>query len=459
MNDKDALAMRPLVIAALLVLLATACADEGASATTTIAPISTDATTATTAAPETTPPTTVGATSATPSTTSEPRVTTTTAPVDAALRSGTWIAVLASLEFAEYDAAAAQAEAAAIGDMLDLDGLEVDVLSSDDYASLSDGFWVVHLGGFRDEFQADQACSSLASGAPDCYTRYLTVVGDDQAVGYEHGNLLAVLDNGPLAVIDMATGAVVRTNEDVYYGDGSFPNNPTLAGGGTEVYYSVGFEDYWFDCDASDGTLVALNFADGEPEQVADGFSPVSSPDGGTLLYLASSECIEDPNEPQFVLAPIDTVVMRDLATGDEERVVLPLDGDVAGGFEFSQATWGPGGSVVLVDTEGGIYHLDGEEANLVSQLDGFGWWLVGYHTDDEVVVLGHHVFDGESATTDLVAVDLSTGDQQVIEVYEGIATASLDSVGLHLVIATEDTLIVDGVTISVSYRAVALAW
>lgn len=451
--------VRFLTAALAFAMLGTACSGTATSTTTTtIAPIDIEPT-----ARSVSPSTIVSTTNAPAAvtTTVSPATTQATraAVTDPASRSNTWIAVLASLDVEEYDQVAAQAEAQAIGASLDPSGpSDVELLLSDDYASLNDGFWVVHLGGFRDEFQADEACGSVEGDVPECYTRRLELISPDEAVGYQHGYIVAVLENGPLGVIDAASGVVVRTDDNVYYGDGAFPGSLTLSADGASVFYTVGFEDFWFDCDASDGTLLSLDLGGGEPQQIADGFSPAAKPDGSVLLYLASSQCIEDPNEPQFVLTPIDTVVRRSLMEGGEERDLLPLEGDLGAGYEFFAAGWGPEGAIMLLDTEGTLYRLD-QELTELADFEGFGWSLVGYQPNNGTMLIRYHTFDGEATTTQLVAVDPGNGDTTIVETFDGIAAAALDATGNHLVIATEDTLWVDGTAIEIDYRIVDLAW
>lgn len=436
-----------------LLLLVAACADDPGAETTTIAPIALTTTTST--AP---------ATTATPTTESQGTTTTTVAETTttvAEIEGDVWIAVLASLSVDEYDEAAADDEMAAIRDALGLTALEVDLLLSDDYPTLNPGFWVVHLGGFRDEFQADEACGTVESGVPDCYTRYLSLISPEQAVGHAEGYLLAVLETGALAVVDTRTGDAVRIVDEVFYGDGRFPSAPSIRPGGTEVYFTVGFEDFWFSCDASDGTLIAQSIADEGGEQVADGFSPIVSADGGTLVYLAASECLEDPNDANWVITPIDTIVRRDLESGEERRQQLELTGDIAEYYEFVQVAFGPGSDLLLLDTEGTVFVVDDEtsDATPLVELEHVGVTMLGWYAPADVLFIEDQIWEEGEASTEIVAVDIATGETTVVEAFDVFATASLDATGSHLVIGGDGFLQVDGERHVVPYSVLDLSW
>lgn len=368
--------------------------------------------------------------------------------------------MLASLASDEFDEERAKAELDKIREDLDLTALEIDLLRSDDYASLNPGFWVVHLGAFRDEWQAEQACDTVDFNIPDCYTRRLARIGADAPVGYETGYLLAVLDTGALAVVDFATGEPVRIVEDYFYGDGSYPSAPSIRPGGTDVFYTVGYEDFWFSCDASDGTLVGQPLDGSEGAQIADGFSPILSPGGDTLVYLASSECMEDPNESGWVIAPIDTIVWRDLETGAETRRTLELTGDIAEYYEFNQLAWGPDGELLLMDTLGTLFRLSGEGApEVVAELGEPRKLLVGWYRPLGAVLVIEQIWEDDTAQTSIFAVDPATGGVSPYRDFDGLGVAALDATGEHLVIAADGVLVADDVEVAIDYSIIDLSW
>lgn len=438
----------------MLALLLAACAGDEAT-TTTIGAID-DPTATTVPAPTSRPATT---TSAAPKTTTTSPPTTTTSPPTTTLATvpETWIAVLASLPTSEYTAAEAEARTAVIAEQIGTEALEVKLLLSDDYTSLEPGFWVVYLGQFRDESQAVAACDSV--GAPDCYARALATLADDEALGVDEGYVLAILADGPLAVVEIGSGEIPRIIDDYFYADGVYPGSPTLAADGRRVFYSVGSEDWWFSCEAADGTLVEMDLTTGEAEQVADGFSPAISPDGSTLLYLAASQCVEDPNEANFVLAPIDTIVHRNLGNGDESRTTLPLDGDIAAGYEYRSAVWGPDGSTLILDTNGALLRVDiSGDATLVTELDDAHWWLAGYLETAQSVMLVAQVFENDTAMTLVGAVHPATGEMTTVAEYPGLGAVAVDRTGAHLIIAAEEELIIDGASVPLGLQVVDLA-
>ncbi len=108
---------------------------------------------------------------------------------------------------------------------------------------------------------------------------------------------------------------------------------------GSGVYVSHWIEDYWYSCDSSFPELQYIDFATGERETIGSGDFARPSPDGTRLAYLAASKCIPDPSNPaNWVVAVLDTVVVRDLATGDELRYTDPTI------LENFAATGGDGG-------------------------------------------------------------------------------------------------------------------
>jgi hypothetical protein len=104
-------------------------------------------------------------------TTTAPATTTTVAvaPSTVALADQRWIAVLASLSSANYsrgDAAAWRVE---------LDMEDAELLLSDDYSSLSPGYWVLYRGSYPDRATAAGACGAYADRVTGCYPAPLSL--------------------------------------------------------------------------------------------------------------------------------------------------------------------------------------------------------------------------------------------------------------------------------------------
>jgi hypothetical protein len=89
-----------------------------------------------------------------------------------------WVAVVAS----EGDEAAATVVAQAIGGA----GFSSGVLHSDDYPSLTDGFWVAYAGPYPDRAAADAAVDALATEGFD--GAYARCAGTRQECGLDDDN-------------------------------------------------------------------------------------------------------------------------------------------------------------------------------------------------------------------------------------------------------------------------------
>lgn len=446
---------RTAITGLLLTLAIAACSGDAAAPSTTVVPTATTTTTVaatTTEAPTTLPPTT---------TTVAPTSTTSSVPPTRPLPFESWTAILASLPVAENSAA----QAYTVAEKMAVPG--AGVLLSDDYPSLSPGFWVVYTAPYEYSWEAVAACERVVDVAPDCYPSYL---GSDpeQPVGREHGTLVAITDNAELVVLSASTGEVVRTIDDSFGGNGDFPGTPALAAEGLTIDYSIGFEDYWFSCESSDGHLERLDLATGRSEKTGDGFSPSPSLDAATLLYLASSQCYPDPVDPQFVLAPADTVVWRDTATGSETKRTMPLPGDPVAGYELWDVAAGPDG-VYVVDTDGVIWRFpptagDAGEVSAVADLAAAGLdaglsTLVGFDTARGLLLVSYTYFDTDAEFTELHGVDPARGTVERLATYEGVTAFALDATGQHLAVGNGTTLEVDGVELPLTNGVLALAW
>jgi hypothetical protein len=438
-----------LIVGLGLLVALSACVETTAASTTTtsvVATTTTEATTTTTTLPA--------------ATTTTMAASTTALPPSRPLPFDSWTAVLASLPIDEHS----PTQARAFADKFGLAG--AGVLLSDDYPSLNPGFWVVYTQPYEFSWEAVHACNDIGDVVPDCYARYLGTDRNDP-IGYPNGTILAETEDARLVVISLATGDVLRTVDPTFGGDGTFPGQATLAADGQTIDFSVGSEDYWFSCEASVGHLERLDLATGRSDKSGDGFAPVVSPDGLTLAYLASSDCFPDPSEPEFVLAPADTIVLRDVATGRESRQTVPLEGDVVMGYELSDLAWGVDELFVL-DTTGTIWaypidDLDPGTEPLIDLatlgLDAGGYRLVGYDTTRQRLVITYTFFDTDSQFTELYVVDPAADAVELLEAHEGMVAFALDRTGEHMATAVEGMLSADGQEVEVTVRITALAW
>jgi hypothetical protein len=323
-----------------------------------------------------------------------------------------WTAILASLPVDEYDEAAATEEAFAHA--LHTPGL----LLSDDYPSLNPGYWVVFSGDFATQEEALAHCRMLQGDDVFCYHRYL---GEAPILvaGRAEGTLVAWVD-GLLSVVDAAGGAVADVITDAYDGGGVFPGTLELGNDGTGVYFSVGFEDSWFSCEASAGRIDYIDLTSGEASEVASGITPRISPDGSRLAYIASGNCVPDPDDDAAVISYYDTVAVLDLVTGTVQ-MWGPSPG-VARSPEslIASLAWNADGSAILVAMEAGPLRrvdtrvgaaLDATAALGAGRVDvSFGTWnLAGVHGDSGRLI-GVEV-DYAAGRSRLIEIDPASGE------------------------------------------------
>ncbi len=444
--------MRKTAVAIVLALVLAACGDTTDPVPATDPPGTTAPTTTTAPEPTTTTTPTTTATTA-------PATTTTTVPPDGPPPFDTWVAIVASLPSADHDRDAAETVAAGF------DLVELDVLLSDDYPSLNPGYWVVYSGPVERSWEAARRCYEFDDRAPGCYPRYL---GADprEPVGAAHGLALAYTEGeGDLVAISTDTGDVVRTVSEYFYGDGRYPGTPELTADGLAAYYSVGYEDSWFSCDASDGDVQRVDLATGRREQIADGFAPKISPHGDQLLYLAASDCVTDPENQQWVLAALDTLVIRDLSTGRETRTVFPTPPDTGDGpYELWSAVWSrpDGDSAYVLDTAGTVWRSLGpnREPQAVARLGDGGWhWrLVAFDEADATLLAARIEWVDDTATTELHRIDPATGTVELVAEYPGRAAFSVSAAG-RLAVATPGTIDFGGRQVATDATVIEIAW
>lgn len=134
------------------------------------------------------------------------------------------------------------------------------------------------------------------------------------------------MDGFDLVERDVVTGAVVRTLVEGFTSEATYPSDFTLDQGRTRLFFDEFSEDSWFTCELSPGSVHVVDLATGVRTGIGPGTSPSLSRDGAHLAYLAASRCIPDPDEPQFVITPYDTVVLVDLVGGErvEHRLATP---------------------------------------------------------------------------------------------------------------------------------------
>ena len=385
-----------LALSAVVVVLA-ACGGDTAVTTTTIGDL------ATSIPPISVAPSTSSGTSATTTTTAAP----TLAEPPAFDR---WTTILASLPVDEWD------EMAATDEAFTMIEFETGLLLSEDYPSLNPGYWVVFSGDFASQEEALAHCRALQQQEVGCYHRYL---GEAPVIvaGFGERSLVAWVDD-VLAVVDVDTGVIVHEVTDVYTGGGIFPGPLELGTDGTGVYFGVGFEDYWYSCDASAGRIDYVDLTTAERTEVAQGVSPRLSPDGTRLAYVATSNCIPDSDRDNEVIAFFDTVAVLDLVTG-RTQTWGPSPGTArTPESAVASLAWDAGGERVFVAMEEGSLRV--VDLGVGAALDaaaplgpgrsdtGFGIWALEGVTDTGILVATE--VDYSTNTSRVIEIDPSTG-------------------------------------------------
>lgn len=375
----------------------------------------------------TTPPATATVPPAAPTTettTTVPEVTTSTTVPLAEPVEDTWTLVLASIPIGE----GAEATTREMASRIPGSG----VLLSNDYPSLNPGYWVVFLGSAEDEHSL--TCPTDLGPEYSCYPRWL---GDPPV-----RTAIAML-GADLVEIDVTTGTTVRTIEPFFAGDGLFRYGLALTPDRGEAYFSENWEDSWYSCDTSPGSVGRVDLETGAVEGLWTGTGITVSPDGRFVAYLEASQCLPDPEAPDlWVLTPYDRVVVVDLAIAEPafmDSRALPT------GYDDPNAlTWvrfHPDGDVLVGTASDDVYRVPLGAANPVQShprvLSGIEGWPV------EVVGEGLVVVEPIDIGYALASYDLDTGVRSELWTSETWVIAGADPDG-DLIASFEDRVYPD---------------
>lgn len=274
-------------------------------------------------------------------------------------------------------------------------------------------------------------------------------------------------DSGDVVSISLQTGEIARTI--VPGGEGWWMGAMHLMPDASRFYSTRGFEDYWFSCEASKGEMISVG-PNGDIEDAGSGFAPVPSFDGTSLLSIAASECFPDPEQPEsWVLAPADTIVVRNIETGSETRLVVPLDGDApAMDHEFVAAVWdGAATGAYVLDRTGAIRHftLDGDaagEERAIAHVPGdaiTAWSLHGFqYTPKPSVIVSAISWRDENPFTEVYRIG-DDGTVELIRSGPGIISAAVDRTGQHLLLVDQATAIWEGGQVTLQAPITNIAW
>jgi hypothetical protein len=238
-----------------------------------------------------------------------------------------------------------------------------------------------------------------------------------------------------LALVNLPSGEAT-TVVPFFNGDGVFRAGLVLDPGGETVYFSEGYEDYWYGCESSRGASGKVDLATGEVSELGDGYSPSPSPNGSLVGRLYADTCFPDPENPDvWVLTAVDTVIVTD-ENGDDPVEhgigVTPTTPD-----DPAALTWvgWESDTDLLVLTAGGVLHRVplgstqpiSEHPEVASGLEGVP---VGLGADGLILV--RYAEDFSSAT--VLAFDLTTGDETELAATTASVSVGLDALGRPLI-------------------------
>ncbi len=268
------------------------------------------------------------------------------------LEYGQWILVLASLpvdEFSLKDAAARTPE---------VDGSRV--LLSSDYPSLNAGYWVVYAGPFPEE----PTTSACPDDRPEDFTCYPRFVGE-AAVALP--NIVVWTETG-IRQISAVTGEYVGGSAELDPG-GIFVDRFAIAEDTGTVYYGVGWEDFWYSCEASRGTVARVDLSTGLTDVAYPGYNPQISPDGSLIAMIDSSECVPDPAQEGWWLTPFDQIQIYQLSQGVAVPVAsLQLEGPMDldnRDREVSNMFWLDNRTLLVFQWDGTVRRVSIDQPNL----------------------------------------------------------------------------------------------
>lgn len=229
-------------------------------------------------------------------------------------------------------------------------------------------------------------------------------------------------------------------------GEAWFVWDPTIIG--EAMIINSGYEDSWFSCAGYNGFVRSVQ-SDGSLVDVVEGGLAHLSDDGTHLAYVRASTCGPDQVDPgNWVHAPLDSIVWRDLSTGDEQTWTFPgavLDSGIAP--PVTAMTLRGEQLVAIVDDRLVTIDVDDparpdtDAAPEVDEGDRF-LQLLGVRPDGRVVALR-----GASAQSGarVVELDPATGAETEIASYPNHTIASLARNGIDLAVFTDGVLTING--------------
>lgn len=222
-----------------------------------------------------------------------------------------------------------------------------------------------------------------------------------------------------LIEVDVATGATLRVIQDFFNGDGIFRGGLQVTADRQTLWYSEVYEDSWFACDSSKGTIgrMALEFEAPETEAVALGYGASISPDGSRIAYVSTSLCLPDPENPEFwVLTPADRAVVINPRMPSErfEFVTATAPDSYGAPSEVTWAGFAFDGAVLVHLGDGNVHRVPIDSTLPIQDhpvyASGVAERVVGVVGD---VLIG--VLDGDEGSSDLLAIEPESGSRTLL--------------------------------------------
>lgn len=253
--------------------------------------------------------------------------------------------------------------------------------------------------------------------------------------GYNHANGYAVaeistgVEDGAIVAIDVETGEIARRFLE-WNALESQVSPLELHPDGRSVFYSRQSDDFWLSCSTAQPLIWWLGLrADGVEDLIGPGRSPSVSPDGSELAYLRASGCIADPDNPDWVVAPMDTIVIVDLRSGIERSFTVDditdqtytysaevLENELGGVFWLDDATIATDGAVYDAGTFAtqpvplGIADLDLSHSGFVSRV---------HAASPTSILVSRQMGDGFGFFGNLTRIDLASGASTSLGQYD----------------------------------------
>lgn len=234
-----------------------------------------------------------------------------------------------------------------------------------------------------------------------------------------------------LVEVDPTTSAPGRTVTEFFNGDGVFRGSLRVSPDGTTMWFSEGYEDGWYDCEASIGSVGVVDLVSGALEIVGLGQGVDVSPSGRQIAYLATEVCVPDPENPElFVLTPYDRVVIRELASGAERQIVSnPAPTDYASPSFVWWVGFTPSGDLVVVTGDEQVRLVDPDGSEVLQDHPVVLPMLRGQPVG--MAAAGLVTVDiGDEGSADVYVTDLESGEARLLATSEGYVVAAVAASG-----------------------------